>query len=125
MSIRKQSQTLVVSAARTATVVSALFSAEEVICTDITIDVTAVSATPTITVKVEGKDPLSGAFYTILTSAGLTATGTVVLRIGKDIIAAANVAANAMLPSEYRITSTHTDGDSITYSIGAVHMVHN
>jgi hypothetical protein len=123
MAIRRQKQTILASAARTTTVVSQVFSAEHVIASTFVIDVTAVTATPTITATIEGKDPLSGAFYAILVDTGITATGTTFLQVGHTIIAAANVAANNFLPDEYRVTVTHTDADSITYSISAIHMV--
>lgn len=123
MTIRKQYQTVLPSAARTATIVSPILSATEVIASTFVIDVTATSATPSITAKIEGKDPVSGAFWTILEDAALTATGTTFLQVGKDITAAANVAANQFLPDEYRVTVTHADADSITYSISAIHMV--
>jgi hypothetical protein len=125
MAIRRQSQTILPSAARTATIVSGVYSAEEAICTDIVINVTLDPGTASVTPKVEGKDPLSGEFYTILTGAAIAATGITVLRIGKDITAAANVAANAMLPAEYRVTVTAADAESLTYSVSATHMVEN
>lgn len=123
MTVRKQYQTILPSAARTATVVSGVFSAEEVVASTFIIDVTATSATPSITAKIEGKDPLSGAFWTVLEDAAITSTGTTFLQVGKDITAAANVAANQFLPEEFRVTVTHADADSITYSISAIHMV--
>ncbi|MBL4664253.1 MAG: hypothetical protein JKY22_12045 [Flavobacteriaceae bacterium] len=83
------------------------------------------TSTPSVVFSIEGKDPLSGTFYNIIDSAAITATGTTTIQIGMNIIAAANIAANEMLPSEYRITATHGDGDSITYTVGAVHMVQN
>ncbi|PCJ26481.1 MAG: hypothetical protein COA94_05070 [Rickettsiales bacterium] len=125
MTIRRQPQTLFTSAARTATIVSSVLSAEEVISSIFTIDCTAVTSTPSVVFSIEGKDPLSGTFYNIIDSAAITATGTTTIQIGMNIIAAANIAANEMLPSEYRITATHGDGDSITYTVGAVHMVQN
>ena len=123
MTIRKQSQTIFSSAARTATLVSSVLSSQEVISSIFTINVSAASATPSVVFSIEGKDPLSGAFYNIIDSAAITATGTTTIQVGMNIIAAANVAANEMLPEEYRITATHGDSDSITYTVGAVHMV--
>ncbi|MEE9304302.1 MAG: hypothetical protein V3U84_11030 [Thiotrichaceae bacterium] len=125
MAIRRQKHTLFTSTARTATTVSSVLSAEEVLSSIFTIDVTAVTSTPSVVFSIEGKDPLSGTFYNIIDSAAITATGTTTIQVGINIIAAANVAANEMLPEEYRITAAHADGDSITYSVGAVHMVEN
>tara|TARA_R110000803_G_scaffold210685_1_gene283168 strand:- start:5404 stop:5781 length:378 start_codon:yes stop_codon:yes gene_type:complete len=123
MTIRKQSQTVFASVARTVTVVSSVLSSQEVISSIFSIDVSAASATPSVVFSIEGKDPLSGTFYNIIDSAAITATGITTVQVGMNIIAAANVAANEMLPEEYRITATHGDADSITYTVGAVHMV--
>ena len=123
MTIRKQSQTIFTSTARAATVVSAVFSAEEVINSTFIFDVTAVSATPSVVPTIEGKDQLSGSFYTVATGAAITATGTTTLQIGKDLEIVASEAASDFLPKEYRVTMTHADGDSITYTVGANHMV--
>lgn len=125
MTIRRQSQTLFSSEARTATIVSPVLSAEEVVSSIFTINVSAASATPSVVFSIEGKDPLSAAFYNIIDSAAITATGTTTIQVGMNIIAAANVAANEMLPSEFRVTATHGDADSITYTVGVVHMVQN
>ena len=117
MSIRKQKQTVLASAARTATVVSAVLNSEEVVSSMFSINVTAVTATPSVVFSIEGKDPLSGAFYNIIDSAAITATGISSVQVGVSI--------NEMLPQEYRVTATHADADSITYSVGVVHMVQN
>lgn len=123
MTTRRQSQTILASAARIATVVSPVFSAEQVLASTFVIDVTAAPVTPSIVAVIEGKDPESGSFYPILTDAAITTVSRTTLQVGPTITAAANVAANDILPSEYRITVTHGDADSITYSIGVTHMV--
>jgi hypothetical protein len=83
----------------------------------LTIDVTAWSA-GSLTVTIQGKDPTSGQLYTILASAALVATGTVVLRVGSGLTAAANLVANDVLPKEIVIDFNHADATSITYSAG-------
>jgi len=83
----------------------------------LTIDVTAWSA-GSLTVTIQGKDPTSGKLYTILASAALVATGTVVLRVGSGLTAAANLVANDVLPKEIVIDFNHADATSITYSAG-------
>lgn len=84
------------------------------------IDVTAVTATPSITVTVSGVDRVSGKVYTILASAAITATGTVVLKIGPGLTAAASLVANDLVPPVFRVSVAHGDADSITYSIGGM-----
>jgi len=106
------------SAARTATVS----------CDDITnlggkgivviLDVTASAATPSITLKVQGKDPVSEEYYDILESAAVTGTSTNVYRVHPDLTASPNLIAKDVIPKTFRITMTHSDADSITYSVG-------
>jgi len=82
------------------------------------IDATAITATPSVVFTIEGKDPTSGKYYTILASAAIVATGTTVLRVHPDLTAATNTVAKDMVPAVWRITATHGDADSITYSVG-------
>ena len=85
----------------------------------VTIDVTAATASPSVVFTVQGKDPTSGKYYTILASAAITGTGTTTLRIHPDLTAAANTVAKDMMPAVWRVNATHADADSITYSVGA------
>lgn len=84
------------------------------------INVSAVSATPSVVFTIKGVDPGSDATWTILTSAAITSTGTTALKIYPGITAAANVAVSDILPEAVTITATHADGDSITYSVNYV-----
>jgi hypothetical protein len=71
------------------------------------IDITALTGTgPTLTVTIQGKDPTSGKFYTILASAALAAVATTVLRVYPGLTAAANLTANDVLPREWRVVAT-------------------
>lgn len=80
------------------------------------IDVTAVSATPSVVFTILGVSP-SGTEYTILASAAITGTGLTVLRVSPQLTAAANTVAKDMLPHAIKVTATHADADSITYSM--------
>lgn len=84
------------------------------------INVTAVTDTPSVVFTVEGKDPVSGVYTTILASAAVTGTGMTVLCVYPGCAAVANAMADAPLPRTWRVTATHGDVDSITYSVGAV-----
>lgn len=86
------------------------------------IDVTAITASPSVVPTIDGYDPLSGKWYNLLTGAAITATGTTVLKIYPGIAAQANAAASDVVPDVFRIVMTHADADSITYSV-AVHLV--
>lgn len=85
------------------------------------IDVTSVTLTPSVTVTIAGVDRLSGKTYPattgVLQSAAITAVGTTVLKIGPALTAAANSVANDFLPTIFRVSVSHLDADSITYSI--------
>lgn len=70
----------------------------------LTIDITVLGGTtPTLTVTIQGKDPVSGKYYTILASAALAAVATTVLRVYPGLVAAANLVANDVLPREWRV----------------------
>lgn len=81
------------------------------------IDVTAATATPSVVFKVEGKDQVSGKYYTLLESAAITGTGTTRLTIYPGAAATANVSVPDVLPKNWRVTATHADTDAITYSV--------
>lgn len=85
----------------------------------VVIDVTAASATPSVVFTIQGKDEVSGQYYTLLASAAITGVGTTVLRVYPGLTAAANLVANDVLPKTWRVLATHADADSITYSVGA------
>lgn len=84
------------------------------------IDVTAVAATPSVVPTISGIDPTSGSIYTLLTGSAITATGTTVLQVHPEMAAVANLVGNAMLPQNTRLTMTHADADSITYTVSAM-----
>jgi hypothetical protein len=87
--------------------------------------VTAVTATPSVVITVDALDPVSGKYYNLITSAALTDSGspyTRVLKVGPGLTASANLIVNDVLPSTIRVTMTHGDTDSITYSVAATLM---
>lgn len=114
----KDNQILFASAARTATV-SMTTNTE---CTGglFYINVTAVTATPSVVFTIAGVNPGSDTAYTILDSAAITGTGLTVLRVHPSLTASANTIAKDMLPQALKITATHADTDSITYSVGFI-----
>lgn len=83
------------------------------------IDVTAVTDTPSVVFTIEGKDGVSGIWYTLLASAAITAVSTVLLRLEPAVTDEANLVEGGQLPRVWRITAVHGDADSITYSVGA------
>jgi len=111
--------TVYASAARTATPTAVVLSTNRIRALRLVIDATAASATPSVVVTVDTRDETSGKWVNLLTSVAITAIGTTVLNIGPALTAATNVAANAYLGDSVRVTCTHADADSITYSVGA------
>lgn len=57
----------------------------------------------TMTVTIQGKDPQSGQYYTILQSASLSASSFVALRAYPGLTASANVAVSDLLPATFRV----------------------
>jgi hypothetical protein len=114
--------TVYASAARTATPTAVTVPTGRYNYLNLVIDVTAVTATPSVVCTIDALDPLSGKYYNLLTGAALTDSGapyTVVMKIGPGLPVTANVSANAALPGTLRVTMTHGDADSITYSVAA------
>jgi hypothetical protein len=86
----------------------------------VVIDATVDPASASVVFTIQGKDPASGKYYTILASAAITGVGTTILRVDKNLTASANVVAKDVMPATFRIIATHADADSITYSVGAI-----
>lgn len=57
----------------------------------------------TYTPVIQGKDPVSGAYFTLLTGPAIGATGTTVLTVYPGITATANSSAATILPQTWRL----------------------
>jgi hypothetical protein len=79
----------------------------------------AIGAAPSVVPSIEAQDPLSQQWYTMLTGAAITATGLVVLRVYPGVAAVANLSSPDFLPPIWRLTMTHGNADSITYTASA------
>lgn len=87
----------------------------------VVVDITAISGTtPTLTVTIQGKDPVSGKYFTLLASAALNATGTTVLTVYPGLTASANAVASDVLPRDWRIIWTAGGTPVITATIAAI-----
>lgn len=84
----------------------------------VVIDIIAVAGTPALTFTLQGKDRVSGKYYTLLASAALGSVATTVLRLYPDLTAAANVTVNDVLPECWRLIVGVGTADSVTYSVG-------
>lgn len=83
------------------------------------VNVTVISGAG-ITPKLQGKDPVSAAYFDVLVGSVITTTGMNVLKVEPGIGQVANGAAADHLPLTWRVVVTHGDGASVTYSVGAV-----
>lgn len=85
------------------------------------IDVTAITASPSVVFSLEIQDPISGDWKTILDSAAVTGTttGPTFMVAYPGAVAVANVVVNQPIGRKFRVTATHADADSITFSVGA------
>lgn len=85
----------------------------------VVVDITAVGGGATLTVTLQGKDPLSGKYYTLLASAALGAAATTVIFIFPGAPVAANVSANDALPATWRVSAALAVANNMTFTIGA------
>jgi len=104
------------SAARTATISSPDLENNWGKGIHVVLDVTEKTSTPSITLKIEGK--VNGKYYTILEGAAVTTASVNTYRVFPHLTAVANSIANDVIPKTFRITVTHANTDSITYSVG-------
>lgn len=107
------------SAARTATPAAFTLDLVRVRALVVVIDVTAIGPAPSVVPTLDAIDQASGKAYNLLTGTALTAaTGSTprVLRIAPGLVVAANLTANDVVPERIRLTMTHGNADSITYS---------
>ena len=108
------------SAARTATPTAVTLPTGGNRGCHVVINVTAVTATPSVVPTIDGVDSVTGTAYNLLTGLAITATGITVLKIAPGIGTIANAAASDVLPNNIRLTMTHGDADSITYSVSVL-----
>lgn len=84
------------------------------------INVTADSAgTALVVVTIQGKDIVSGQYYTILSSASIAAVGFSTLQVYPGITATANVAANDILPRTWRVSITVSGAGTASATVGS------
>ena len=115
--------TLLASAARTATVNSEDQSNYDHSRLLLYIDVTASSATPSVTPSIQGKDSVSGNYDTIWTASsaldGTVGTYTYYFDSGISGGDCTELIPFTLPCRTWRLVMTHGDADSITYSVSA------
>lgn len=71
-----------------------------------------------ITLTIQGKDSVSGKYYTLLAGAAVVTVTTNVYTVYPGLTAATNVTANDVLPDTFRILVTANNANPVTYSVG-------
>lgn len=89
-------------------------------CVDVVLNVTANPGAQTLTLAVNGKDPVSGAVFALLTGATVSGNSVNVYTICPGVTVAANVTASTFLPALWQVTVTHSAAGSWTYSVSAL-----
>lgn len=122
-----EEHTILASAARTATLQSDDQDNEYGRAHILFLNVSAVTATPSITPYLQIKDSISGNYATVWTAAAaVTATGqyTYLFALGgSGSVGSYTEGVNLRLGRIWRLGVTHGDTDSITYSVSAVTLV--
>jgi hypothetical protein len=112
-----ENRTLLASAERTTTQTSADLVNYNAKGLHIVLDMTAVG-TGSVTLTVQGKDEVSGKYYTILAGAAVITDVTMVYKVYPGAVVAANVSANDVLPRTFRVLVTANNANPATYSVG-------
>lgn len=117
-SVSNVAGTALASATRTATVSSSDITNLGGRGVHVILDVTVDPSTASVVLTIEGKDPASGKYYTLLTSAAVNSVSTNIYKVYPGLTAASNLTVSDILPKTFRVTVTHADAESLTYSVG-------
>lgn len=109
--------TVVPSTAVSTTVTTADFTNVQWRGAHLVVNTTALSG-GTLTPKVQGKDPVSGAYYDVLTGAAIAGPGTVVLRVYPSLPTATTNTASDLLPQTWRLQMVGASSPVGTLTVG-------
>lgn len=79
----------------------------------------ATVGTGSVTLTIQGKDVVSGQYYTLLAGAAVTTNSVNVYTVYPGAPATANVSANSPLPRTWRVITTANNANATTYTVGA------
>lgn len=82
----------------------------------INVTVLTTSVIPTL----QGKDPISGNYYNLLTGPSITTPGYTIMKLYPGIQPIAGAAASDILPRTFRVSMDHLDATTMTYSVAFV-----
>ena len=80
--------------------------------------VTSAIGTGSITLTIQGKDPASGLYYTLLAGAAVTTNTTNVYKVYPGLPATANVSANDILPRRWRVSIVANNANPADFTVG-------
>jgi hypothetical protein len=83
------------------------------VCLDVTN-----AGTGSITLTIQGRDPASGKYFTILAGNAVTANGTNVYSVFPGAVGSANAVADDGLPEQWRLLVTANNANPMTYTVG-------
>lgn len=107
---------ILASAARSASANSADITNYSHSCVHVVLNATVLTAT-SVTLTIQGKDAVSGSYYTILAGGAVATAGTNVYKVCPGITSAASSSSDVM-PRTWRVSIAQT-GTTATYSVGA------
>ena len=84
---------------------------------------TTAIGTGSITVSVQGKDPVSGNYFTLLASAAITTNVFNVYNVYPGFTVTANVSANDVLPRVWRVLVTANNANPASYTVAGCLLV--
>ena len=85
----------------------------------VTLDMTDVTASPSVTLSIKGKDVASGKYRLLLAGAAVTTVTTNVYKVTQNIVAAvANVSAIDVLPEFIQLSLVANNANAGIYSVG-------
>jgi len=113
----KQEGVLFESAAKTTTQTSVDVSVVSGSGVVVVVDVTAGTSLSLVT-TIQRKDPASGKYVTIFTSAAVTGVSTNTYKVHPGITAVANLTVNDCLTGTFRVVVTAGNTNSATYTVG-------
>jgi len=73
------------------------------------LNISAIGASVTVTVTIQGKDPVTGTAYTLLASVAKATTGFTVLTVYPGLTAATNAVASDVLPHTWNVIAVVAD----------------
>jgi len=89
----------------------------------VVLDMTDVTASPSVTLEIDAKDVASGKYVSLLTGSAVVTVSTNVYLIHPSLTAAANSIAQNILPRTWRIKATANNSNAGVYSVGASYLL--